>query len=192
MSMDIPLSRSERKRRSKQLEKLVMELGHQSIPLIDALPCDEEIRDLLRQASSLKGGARKRQIKYVTKLLRNDPENIDALFAFMAGRQGTALQDKREFHEIEYIRDSLLNEALEQRRRALENHGELEENWSSRIVQEVGRQFPGIDQVLLTRLSWLFARTRNRKHSREIFRILRAAHEEKRFAGAGHGKEKEK
>ncbi len=187
--MDIPLSRSEQKRRIKQLEKLVMEMAQLPVTQIDSLPCDAEIRDLLRQVPSLKTGARKRQIKYVTKMLKNDPESIDALFAFMAGKKGTALQEKREFHEIEYIRDSLLNEALEEHRRARENHGELEENWSSRVVQEVGRQFPGIDLVLLTRLSRLFARTRNRKHSREIFRILRAAHEGKRFAGAGQAKE---
>lgn len=189
--MDIPLSRSEQKRRIKQLEKLVDEMARLPAPLIASLPCDEEICDLLRQAFSLKGGARKRQVKYITKLLKNDPENIDSLYAFMAQKQGTAVQDKREFHEIEYIRDSLLNEALEQHRRAMENHEELEENWPSLVVQEVCSRFPRVDRMLLTRLAWLFARTRNRKHSREVFRILRAAREEERFARATQGRDEE-
>ncbi|MDH3330571.1 MAG: DUF615 domain-containing protein, partial [Desulfobulbaceae bacterium] len=91
---------------------------------------------------------------------------------------------KKEFHEIEYIRDSVLNEAIEQRNRARENQEELEENWPSRVLEEVIRQYPEVDRVLLGRLAWMFARTRNRKHSREIFRILRAAQEQKRFAQA--------
>ncbi len=189
--MDIPLSRTEKKRRIKQLEKLVDEMGRLPPILIESLPCDEEICDLLRQASSLKGGAKKRQIKYVTKLLKSSPDNIDNLYAFMAQKQGAALQDKREFHEIEYIRDSLLNEALEQRKHAKENHEELEENWSSHVVQEVSSQFPSVDQMLLKRLAQLFARTRNRKHSREIFRILRAAQEDERFARAKQGRDQE-
>ena len=189
--MDIPLSRSEKKRRIKELEKLVDEMGRLPAVSIKSLPCDEEICGLLRQVSSLKGGARKRQIKYVTKLLKSSPDNIDSLYAFMTQKQGAALQDKREFHKIEYIRDSLLNEALEQRRNAKENHEELEENWSSLVVQEVSSQFPGIDQMLLKRLAWLFARTRNRKHSREIFRILRAAQEDERFARARQDREQE-
>lgn len=183
--MDIPLSKSEKKRRIKQLEKLVDEAGRLRAPMIDSLPYEEEVRDLFRQLSSLTGGARKRQVKYITKLLKNDPESVDSLYAFMAQKQGRALQDKREFHEIEYIRDSLLNEALEERRLARENLEELEEKWSSQVVEEVCTRFPGVDGMSLTRLAWFFARTRNPKHSREIFRILRAALEEERFAKAG-------
>ncbi|MDH3329907.1 MAG: DUF615 domain-containing protein [Desulfobulbaceae bacterium] len=182
--MDIPISRSEQKRRLKELEKLVEELSRLPEALIDSLPCSDEISDLLRRISSVKGGARKRELKYITKLLKNDPDDIEPLYLFMAKKRGTSLQDKKELHEIEYIRDSLLNEAIEQRNRARENQEELEENWPSQVLEEVIRQYPEVDRVLLGRLAWMFARTRNRKHSREIFRILRAAQEQKRFAQA--------
>lgn len=182
--MDIPISRSEQKRRIKQLEKLVVELGQLPVAQIDSLPCSDEISDYLRQASSLKGGARKRMLKYVTKLLKNDIDTVDDLYQFMAKKQGAALQDKKEFHELEYIRDSLLNEAIEQQTAAREHQEELEEDWPSQVLEEIVHQFPAVDRPLLARLAWLFARTRNPKHSREVFRILRAAQEQMKYARA--------
>jgi ribosome-associated protein len=179
--MDIPISRSEQKRRIKQLEKLVEELSRLPAAVIASLPCSDEISGLLRHVSSLKGGARKRELKHITKLLRNDTDIIDNLYHFMAKEQGAALQVSKDFHEIEYIRDSLLNEAIEERNHARENQQELEENWPSRVLEEIVLQYQGIDRTLLGRLAWMFARTRNPRHSREIFRILRAAQEQKRF-----------
>jgi len=181
--MEIYISRSEQKRRIKQLEKLVEKMVRLPVSLMKTLPCSKEVIDLIRDTPALKGGARKRQVKYITKVLKNDSVDMDAVYAFMSERQGPALQETKEFHEMEYLRDTLLNEAIGRLKLARENHIEMEENWSSQVVAEVGKQFPGIDSSLLTRLAWLFARTRNRKHSREIFRLLRAALEQKRFTG---------
>lgn len=183
--MDIPVSRSEQKRRMKQLEKLVHELSGLPPAVIDSLPCSDEISALLRQASHLKGGARKRELKYITRLLNNDAEEIDCLYRYMAVKQGAALQENRDFHELEYIRDSLISEAIEQRNRARENGEELEEDWPSRVLEEIGLEYPGVDRFQLGRLAMLYARTRNRKHGREIFRLLRAAQERKKFERPG-------
>ena len=164
------------------MEKLVENMSRLPVSLINTLPCSEEIIDLVRETAVLKGGARKRQIKYITKILKHDSADMDAVYAFMSERQGATLQDAKEFHEIEYLRDTLLNEAIAQLKIAKENHLEMEENWPSQVVAEISKQFSEVDSRLLTRLSWLFARTRNRKHSREIFRLLKAALEQKRFA----------
>ncbi|MDW7773976.1 MAG: DUF615 domain-containing protein [Desulfobulbaceae bacterium] len=179
--MDLPVSRSEQKRRIKQLEKLVQELCQLPPAIIGSLPCSAEISTLLRQASSLKGGARKRELKYLTKLLKNDPDEVDCLYRYMTGKQGASLQEKKEFHELEYIRDSLLNEAIEERKHARENQEEPGEDWPSRILEEVSLEYPDLDRSQLGRLAMTFARTRNPRHSREIFRLLRAAQEKKRF-----------
>jgi ribosome-associated protein len=53
-----------------------------------------------------------------------------------------------------------------------------EENWHSRTLVELAEKMPEIDVPALTRLASLFARTRNPRHSREIFRSLRAALEQ--------------
>lgn len=180
--MDIHISRSEQKRRLKQLEGLVEEISKLPAAIIKSLPCRSDIINHLLQVSTLKGGARKRELKYVTKLLKNDDEEVEHLYAFMAKKQGVDLQEKRDFHEIEYLRDTLVNEAIDQLRIARENQDELEENWPSRVLDEIVLEYPEIDRLLLGRLAWLFARTRNRKHSREIFSVLRSAQEQKRFA----------
>ena len=178
--MTVQMSRSEQKRRMKQLEKLVAELSKLSLPLIKKLPCSDVVRDLLSESVTMKGGAKKRQLKYITKLLKDEP--VDDVYSFLSERKGKSLEENKAFHEVEYLRDALLNEAIEQQRIAVHNHEELEEDWQSQTVSEISDEYPEIDRLLLTRLAWLFARTRNRRHSRELFRILRSAHEQTRFA----------
>lgn len=180
--MELPISRSEQKRRIKELEKLVEEITRLPPTVMKSLPCSAEMLELVRETTPLKGGARKRQVKYITKLLSKDQELSETLYGFMGERQGAALQSKKEFHELEYLRDALLNEAIRYLEDARENQVQMEENWPSEVVKEIQKQSPAIDGVLLKRLAWLFARTRNRKQSREIFRILRAAMEQQRFA----------
>lgn len=178
--MTVEMSRSEQKRRVKELEKLVAELSSLPSPLIDQLPCADEVRTLFHEAASIKGGARNRHIRYITKLLKTEP--VEELYLFLSERTGKALQVKKEFHEIEYLREELLSEAIEQLRIARHNHEELEENWPSSIAEKICSEYPGVDKMLLTRLAWMYARTRNSRHSREVFRLIRAAHEKNAYA----------
>ncbi len=170
------LSRSEKKRRIKQLEKLVQELVDLPLALIKQLPVSNEVRELAAEVCTLKGGSRKRQIKYITKLLRNEPS--EPLYDYLSRRKGKALQQNKQFHELEYLRDILIEEAISARRQAKEEQRDLEENWSSRVVADIVEELPQIDSKALTRLSFLFAMTRSKKHSREIFRLLQAAREQ--------------
>lgn len=174
--MTVEMSRSEQKRRMKQLEKLVAELSSLPPSLIDQLPCSEDVRSRFHEASTMKGGTRNRHIKYVTKKLKAEP--VDELYSFLSEKKGKATQMKKEFHEIEYLREELLSEAIEQHRVAKHEQTELEENWPSMMAEKICSDYPGIDKTLITRLSWMYARTRNSRHSRELFRIIRAAHEQ--------------
>ena len=172
--MDI--SRSEQKRRLKQLEQLVSELAALPPGVISRLPCSTEIRELFHHSAEMKGGARKRQLKYIAKQLRN--ESVEQLYTFFTDQKGAALQEKKEFHELEFYRNSLLNEALELHRIAEENQEEMDPEWDSPVLEKIAAALPGVDRKSLFRLAFLFARTRNRRYSREIFRLLRAAHEQ--------------
>ena len=184
--MDPQLSRSEKKRRAKGIEQLVFELAALPINVIVSLPCDSEVRDQIGAAKNLKGGAKKRQLKHVTKLLRDRP--VDDLYDFLAKKRGSALKQQREFKEIEYWRNLLLNEAL-----ALYNNTLLqgryfaEENeagdfWgNSEALSSIAARFPHIDTILLKNTAEQFAKTRNRKFSTELFRIMRAANEKAQF-----------
>ncbi len=169
------ISRSEQKRRIKQLEELVKELVKLPPGLLDQAPLPDEARELALEVAGLKGGARKRQIKYITKLLRREP--VDPLYEFLTRRKGTELLKKKKFHEVEYWRDSLIEESIAAHKVAKASREQLSEDWQSSVVQAIVEELPRVDRIELTRLSCFFARSRNPKHSREIFRLLQAAQE---------------
>jgi ribosome-associated protein len=172
------VSRSEQKRRMKMLEEMVAEICGLPTVLIKQLPLSGEIRELLGQAAALKGGTRNRQIKYVTKLLKDEP--VDEVYNFLAKRKGTALQEKKDFHELEYLRDALLSEAIEKQREAEANQEDFGEDWHSRVVEEMARALPRLDTRSMASLAWMYVRGRNPKYIREIFRQLRAAQEQQK------------
>jgi ribosome-associated protein len=184
--MDSQLSRSEKKRRAKSIEQLVNELASLTDNEITSLPCEQEIQEEIRSAKNLKGGARKRQLKYATKLLRDKP--VEELYDFLAQKKGSLLKKNREFHELENFRNLLINEALQLYEDVMDNNGYINENEpldllkNSEAIDAIVDYFPQIDQELLRNTAIQFARTRNRKFSRELFRILKAALEKTHYS----------
>ena len=184
--MDSQLSKSERKRRAKGMEQLVHELASLPEREIVALPCDQEIQEEIRSAKNLKGGAKKRQLKYATKLLRNKP--VEELYDFLAQKKGSLLKKNREFHELEHFRNLLINEAVQQYEDMMDNNGYINENkpadfFSESVALEaIVDYLPDIDKALLKNTAIQYARTRNRKFSRELFRILKAAFEKIQYS----------
>jgi len=182
--METQLSRSEKKRRAKGIEQLVHELVDLSAGQISNLPCDEEVKNEIGQAKDLKSGARKRQIKYITKILRE--HSTDDLFLFLEEKRGSNLKQKREFHELEHLRDKLIDEAVEVYDRWMEGgYGDteisLEDIWESETIRIIKNRFSGIDYKMLRKLALQFVRTHNKRFSRELFRMLKAANERAQF-----------
>ncbi len=177
--MSVRISRSEQKRRIKEVEQLVRELVELPEPVLKKLPGDKELRLLFLETLGLKGGARKRQIKYITRYIIKNLDNapLAGLYDFLGGLKGEKLKQKKEFHALEYFRDSLLNEAIARRKELAADQEELPELWTSAIIDEIVRELPQVDKSALQRLSAMYARTRQARHSREIFRLLRAAAE---------------
>jgi ribosome-associated protein len=185
--MDSQISRSEKKRRAKGVEQLVHELAALSANDIVSLPCDMEVRDEIRSAKKLKGGAKKRQLKHVTKLLRDRP--VEELYDFLVKKKGSALKQQREFQEIEHLRNVLLNDAVARYDDIMHQGGYFAEPdepvdflEDSDALRSIAARFPDIDRALLKNNAVQFARTRNRKFSRELFRIMKAASEKAQFA----------
>ena len=184
--MDSQLSKSERKRRAKGIEQLVYELASLSDRAITALPCDQEIQEEIRSAKNLKGGAKKRQLKYATKLLRNKP--VEELYDFLALKKGSLLKKNREFHELEHFRNLLINETVKLYEDIMNNDGYMKEQEPLDLLREsvtldaIVDYLPDIDKALLKNTAIQYARTRNRKFSRELFRILKAAFEKIQYS----------
>ena len=184
--MGLQLSKSEKKRRAKGIEQLVYELASLPDREILILPCDKEIQEEIRSTKNLKGGAKKRQLKYATKLLRD--KSVDELYEFLAQKKGSLLKKNREFHDLEHLRNLLVDEAVQHYEDMMHNDGYINENEPSDLFRKsealnvIVGHFPDIDQALLKNAAIQFARTRNRKFSRELFRILKAALEKKQFS----------
>ena len=70
--------------------------------------------------------ARKRQLKYATKLLRDIP--VEELYDFLARKKGSMLKEKREFQELEHFRNILITEAVQLYEERMHSNGYLNEN----------------------------------------------------------------
>lgn len=168
-------SRSEQKRRIKDLERLVAELVTLPPQALRQAPLPDVFKQLLMEAAKLKGSVRQRQVKYLTKLAQEHP--VDELYALVGRHRGSNLAAQKQLHTLEFYRDALIDEALEHQRLCTLNDIEWTENWASGTVSELQGLLPDIDALTLSRLAYLFVRTRNPRYSREIFRYLRSVHE---------------
>ena len=175
-------SRSEQKRRLRRLEEMVIELVKMSPGKLKKLRCEPDILELLRETQKLKAGAKKRQIKYISKRLRQ--ESTQELSDSVAEIQGSSRNRTEAFHELEYLRDRLISEAASDFREADRQGFELDESLGLEAVAEIDSCFPDMDSELLIKLARLHARTGKRQYSREIFRLLRAALERQHISKA--------
>jgi ribosome-associated protein len=169
------ISRSEQKRRIKEIENLVSEIVTLPPQVLKQAPVPEELRQLLLETGKLQGSVKQRQVKYLTKLVQEHP--VEALYELVGRYRGKNLAAQKQLHTLEYYRDALINEALEKQQVCRQCNMEWEENWASETLIELRTHMPEIDELTLSRLSYLFSRTRNPRYSREIFRYLRSAQE---------------
>ncbi|MFC1523953.1 ribosome biogenesis factor YjgA [Thermodesulfobacteriota bacterium] len=169
-------SKTELKRLAKQIEHLAAELVQLSAREINTLPCDSFLRKELLLVDGLKGGARKRQIKYIAKELRE--LETEPFFAFLEEKRGSKLKHNREFHEIERLRDAILNDAIEAIKKK-QSQGEyyLDSDWESPSLLAASEAFPSLDIKAVHTSATRFAHTRKQTYSREIFRLLKGAQE---------------
>ncbi|MDD5758770.1 MAG: ribosome biogenesis factor YjgA [Desulfobulbaceae bacterium] len=173
--MDHDISRSEQKRRVKSLEDLATELTHLSANEIKRLPCDDFLKNEILTASGLKSGARKRQLKYITKQIRQ--ADYEPLFVFLAEKKGSKLKQDKTFHELEKLRDDIITEAIEAGREAEGRSERLDVNWDSSLITLAAQKFPGFDQNAAKHAAISYAKSRKPVFNREIFRLLKAAME---------------
>jgi len=169
------ISRSEQKRRIKDIVQLVTETANLPTQMLDRLPCTDEIKLLFHEAAKLQGSGKQRHIKYITKLIQE--QSLEELYDFVGKHRGKALLEQKQLHTLEFYRDTLINEAIEQQQVCHENRTDWVEDWESDTLTELKAQLPEIDVLTLSRLSYRFAQTRNLRHSREIFRYLRSVQE---------------
>lgn len=149
----------------KRAAKAVEELARQVVELPAAqwkkLPASPLVRTEIELARTTKGhGARKRQIKHLAGLLRQREEETEELQAFLSGLDQVHLKQKKDFHDLEELRDKLCDPAL-----------------CAAALEELAVTFPDLDGAALGRLAKSVHANGDRKAFREIFRRLREAKE---------------
>ncbi len=138
-----------------------------------------------QRTAALKGGARKRQIKHLAGILRKDPELEARLLALLEERRGSAAKEKKDFHELERLRDQIVNDALAAKEAADEEEARFCYRASDGVMPEIARRLPGLDADAVARAAENYCMTRKKGPLREIFRLLKSAHDMEEVRKAG-------
>lgn len=167
------ISKSEKKRQFKQTEQVAAELADFTDNDLKKLPCSEELKEEIRQTRGLKGGSRKRQVKYLAKVMRQEP--LDQIYSFLEERKGSDLKNKKKFHEAERLRDAMINEAIEDHDYCMQEHLGWDMDWQSDEIESVLNRYPDLKEAEIRKAVYSYVKTRNRLHYRELFRMVKAA-----------------
>lgn len=167
------ISRSEQKRLFKQVEALAAELAALSDNDLKTFPGNEEVKKEIIGCRGLKAGSRKRQIKYLAKVLRQYP--LDDIYNYLKARKGSSLQENQLFHQAERWRDVIINDAMEVYDDCRRERLSFEPDYRSRIISEIMQELEEIDEKDLRRCAHQYVRTRNKTYYRELFRMIKAA-----------------
>ena len=167
------ISRSEQKRRLKRIEDTAAELAELTNKDLLKFPGSEEIKKEIVVIRDLKGGSRKRQIKHLAKVMRQ--ESLEPIYDFLSERKGSNLREENVHHEAERLRDTIINEAIEDQKICQMQHIAWEPDWESPIISDAVERYQGLDEDAVRKAAYQYIKTRNKVHYRELFRMTKAA-----------------
>ncbi len=167
------ISKSEQKRRFKQMEEAAQELSQLSASDVARLPVTDVVKEEIAACYGLKGGARKRQVKYLAKVLREE-DGVEEAFAYLARHKGSKLKENKLHHEAERLRDLLVSEVLEFQQQAQQERQPLTMDWPGTELAGLVGRFE-IGEKALRQALYQYARSRAQNNYREVFRMIKAA-----------------
>jgi len=166
------ISKSAKKRRFKEEEGAAEELALLSDKELKNLPTEDNVKNEIKNCRGLKGGARKRQIKYLAKIMRTG--SVDEILDFLEDRKGSSLRANKLFHEAERLRDVIVNEAMDQHQLTLQAGQIWEPDWEGQELEAALKRYQ-FDEGDLRKAVFQYVKTRIHNHYREVFRIVKAA-----------------
>ncbi|MBM7038014.1 hypothetical protein ST37_03190 [Vibrio sp. qd031] len=154
------VSKTELKRDMEELQKLGEELVGLKPSVLEKFPIPEDLAHAISDAQRFKNEARRRQLQYIGKVMRNI--DIEPLQAALDKYRNKHSQASAELHKLEQLRDSVVEQ------------GDV-------AINQVLDLYPSADRQQLRQL----ARQANKEKKqskpprayREIFQILKALHE---------------
>ena len=156
--MNYAPSRSEKKRQAKDIEKLSQELVELPPADIAKLPCEEFLRQEIIACRDFQGGARKRQIKYLAKELRQ--LDVEPMLAFLESRRGSHLKSQMAEKELERLHLNILDAAICEYQDRLDRESHFHMNIETAPLRQAVESFPELDLAAAARAAEDFAATR--------------------------------
>lgn len=102
-------SKSQRKRELQQLLQLTENALSLSDEKLAKTGINEKALEALREARKMRAsGARNRQLKYISKLIRN--EDVSVIEHYLEEAEQSHIKEKHFFHQLEKWRDRLVDE----------------------------------------------------------------------------------
>jgi hypothetical protein len=95
------------------------------------LPAGQLVKDEIIRCRSVKGGARKRQVKYLAKVMREEGP-VEEILRFSRRSQRIAAEGAKLQREVERLRDVIINEAIEEQQNTLQAGEVWEPDWQGR------------------------------------------------------------
>jgi len=166
------ISKSAQKRRFKDEESAAAELALLSDKDLKKLTIGQRVKDEIIRCRGQKGGALKRQIKHLAKVMRDD--SVDEVLEFLAARKGSKAKENKLFREVERLRDVIINEAIDHQQSCMQQGMVWEPNWQGEIIDSFVQHYP-VDEGDLRRTVFQYVKTRLHNHNKEVFRIVKAA-----------------
>lgn len=132
------VSKSEIKRDAEHLKQLGANLIALNAAHLEKIPLDDNIREAILLAQRLKLEARRRQIQYIGKLLRNiDPEPIQEALDKVENRHN---QQLALLHKLELIRDQLVSQGDVALNPLLEDYPKLDRQHLRNLIRAAQKE----------------------------------------------------
>ncbi len=154
------VSKTEMKNDMEALQKLGEELVTLKPAALEKFPLPDDLRIAISDAQRFKNEARRRQLQYIGKLMRNiDPEPIQAALDKFRNKHSQATA---ELHKLEQLRDKLVEQG-------------------DAVINDILELYPVADRQQLRQLYLKANREKKAnkppKAYREIFQLLKALNE---------------
>lgn len=154
---NLPLSRTKKKQLAKEIEKLAHRLVELPVAQFKKLQLDDELAAEVEEARSTSGrSSHKRQVKHLAGALRKREGQAMELLTLLGDIDQVKRSEKRQFHQLEALRDRLCDEKTFQA-----------------AFDGMIDQYPGVDRGGISRLAKSVHNSGDKRAYREIFKRLR-------------------
>jgi|GEM_PF-402608 len=154
---DLPISKTRRKQQAKEVEQVagqLVSLSENQFPRLRL--ADDLLREIILARDTRGRSSHKRQVKHLAAVLRQREEELQMIVGQLQDLDQVARGEKREFHQLEKLRDRLCDQ------------GSFDAAFA-----EMCEQFPQIDRNVIARLARSVHQHGDKRAFREIFRRLR-------------------